>query len=495
MQIHTPDWVKKAIFYQIFPDRFAKRSIKISDVSNHDRLNFESWQSVPTPHGYKGGNLGGVTDQLNYLKDLGITAIYFTPIFQSACNHRYHTFNYYEVDPLLGGNKVFFEFLEAAHKMNIKVVLDGVFNHVGRGFFAFHDVIENEEKSPWLSWFNIKHFPLNAYTKDRDKEPANYSCWWNLPPLPNLNHENPDVREYIMRVAEHWVRLGIDGWRLDVPEMIKVPGFWQEFRDRVKAINPEAYIVGEIWTDARSWLDGTQFDGVMNYLFTKAVLSFLGHAHLDRTVLHDHFRDLKLTDAKGYAENIEHIVKLYPKEILQTQLNLINSHDTARFISTMKGSTEAAKLGAVLLLTFPGAPCIYYGDEVGLKGHADPDCRRTFPEEKHWNQDLLKTYKELIKLRLTSSSLYKGDYQTLATEDHTYTFARIHNEEPHSSLIISVNNSKNQSTINLNIEKLTFLSPQRVGELKVKFGEGSFSIQPSGLQIKLPSWGSIIIGY
>jgi Glycosidases len=276
MQIQTPDWVKHAVFYQIFPDRFAKSKQPRQRLLQN--FMWEEWHEIPTLQGYKGGDLWGVMEQLDYLQDLGINAIYFTPIFQSASNHRYHTHDYYQVDPMLGGNPAFKELLDAAHHRNIKIVLDGVFNHASRGFFFFHDILENGPHSPWLDWFKIEGWPLSAYDGNL---PANYVGWDGNRALPVFNHDNPEVREYIMEIAEYWIKLGIDGWRLDVPFEIKTPGFWQEFRERVKAINPEAYIVGEVWEDGREWLDGTQFDGVMNYLFAGPTIAFAAGDRVD----------------------------------------------------------------------------------------------------------------------------------------------------------------------------------------------------------------------
>lgn len=222
----TPDWVKNAVFYQIFPDRFAW-SVQVEKPSN-----FESWDTPPTVHGFKGGDLLGVVEKLDYLQDLGITAIYFNPIFQSASNHRYHTHDYYQVDPLLGGNEAFKTLIEEAHKRDIKVVLDGVFNHASRGFFQFNHILETGKDSPYVDWFHIKDYPLNAY-----EGKPNYACWWDLPALPKLNTDNPQVRQYILDIARYWIEQGADGWRLDVPFEIDDDDFWREFRDVCKSAN------------------------------------------------------------------------------------------------------------------------------------------------------------------------------------------------------------------------------------------------------------------
>ena len=432
MPIQTPDWVKHAIFYQIFPDRFARTTR--TDLPPAMQVPLEDWDSAPTIQGYKGGDLWGVAERLDYIQNLGVTAIYFTPIFQSACNHRYHTHDYYQVDPLLGGNEAFFDLLEAAHDRNLKVVLDGVFNHASRGFFYFNDILENGPHSPWLDWFNIKGWPLSAYDGD---EPANYEGWWNNRALPEFNHDNPQAREYIMRVGEYWIKQGIDGWRLDVPFDVTTEGFWVEFRSRVKAINPEAYIVGEVWTDASEWLQGDQFDGVMNYLFTGPAIAFTAKDRVSMPIVESvSYNPYPALNAKGYAEKIEALLDLYDWEIQQTQLNLLSSHDIARALSVASEDITSFLLATLLLLTFPGAPSIYYGDEVGLPGKLDPDCRRVFPTEDSWNWQVLETHKALIALRHAHPALRTGRYQTLAAEEDCYVFSRILEKE---MIVVAVN--------------------------------------------------------
>jgi cyclomaltodextrinase / maltogenic alpha-amylase / neopullulanase len=472
MQVQTPDWVKHAVFYQIFPDRFARskqisdaRSKQISDARSkpisdarskqvsdgkvektRKRLfqsaSWEDWEGIPTLQGYKGGDLWGIMEQLDYIESLGINAIYFTPIFQSASNHRYHTHDYYQVDPILGGNAAFKELLDAAHSRNIKIVLDGVFNHSSRGFFFFHDVLENGPYSPWVNWFKIEGWPLAPYTGD---VPANYGSWAGNRALPEFNHDNPDVREYIMEIAEYWIEFGIDGWRLDVPFEIKTPGFWQEFRDRVKTINPEAYIVGEVWGDSREWLDGTQFDGVMNYIFAGAAIAF---AAGDRVVLEQvqsrDYQPYPPLFAAEYATKIQELLELYPWEIQLTQLNLLASHDTARLMTIAGGDKESVKLATLLMMTFPGAPSVYYGDEVGLPGGIDPDSRRGFPLESSWDREILDTHKKLITLRHQYPCLRIGDYRTLYAQGELYIFVRTLKNQPENEfgneeLLIAVN--------------------------------------------------------
>ncbi len=233
------EWVRDAVFYQIFPDRFA-RSEQILKPNN-----LSDWHETPSTNRYYGGDLLGVYERLDYLSDLGINAIYLNPIFQSASNHRYHTHDYFQVDPMLGGNEVFRKLVGEAHRRGIRIILDGVFNHASRGMFQFNDLLENGPDSPWVDWFIVDNWPLAPYNSDL---PANYTSWWNNRALPKFNTDNPQVREYLMQIAEHWIReFEIDGWRLDVPEEVQTEGFWEEFRARVKAIRPDAYLVGEIW--------------------------------------------------------------------------------------------------------------------------------------------------------------------------------------------------------------------------------------------------------
>jgi cyclomaltodextrinase / maltogenic alpha-amylase / neopullulanase len=485
MEIQTPDWVKHAVFYQIFPDRFAKS--KQVRKRLHVNAPWEDWEAMPTLQGYKGGDLWGIVEQLDYIQSLGINAIYFTPIFQSASNHRYHTHDYYQVDPMLGGNAAFRDLLDGAHERNIKVVLDGVFNHSSRGFFFFHDVLENGPYSPWLNWFKIEGWPLSAYNGDF---PANYEGWGGNRALPVFNHDNPEVREYIMEIAEYWIKFGVDGWRLDVPFEIKTPGFWQEFRTRVKEINSEAYIVGEVWGDSREWLDGTQFDGVMNYLFAGPTIAF---AAGDRVVLEQvQSRDYKPYPplfATEYAQKIQELLELYPWEIQLTQLNLLASHDTARLMTIAGEDIPSIELSTLLLLTFPGAPSIYYGDEVGLPGAIDPDSRRGFPLEASWDIEILNTHRQLITLRHAYACLRTGNYQVLHAQGEIYVFARTLGSE---ELIIAVNAGTSEAKASLNAGKL------QTQPSKILYGTASVEWNGDGeskqLTLNLPPRTGCILG-
>ena len=483
MSIQTPNWVKNAVFYEIFPDRFAKAKPPQNASQNFQQVEFEPWREPPTLQGYKGGNLWGVMEKLDYLQDLGITALYLTPIFQSACNHRYHTHDYYRVDPILGGNEALQELLKQAHQRNMKVVLDGVFNHASRGFFYFNDILENGPYSPWVNWFHIQDWPVSAYNGDL---PANYAGWVGNRALPEFNHENPDVREYIMQVGEYWIQQGIDGWRLDVPYQIEIPGFWEEFRERVKKINSEAYIVGEVWSDARYWLDGNQFDGVMNYVFTGPTIAFTAGDRVDRALVEQpDYTPYPAQNASEYAQHIETLLGMYDWEIQLTQLNLLASHDTARLFSIAQGDRASVKLATMLLLTFPGAPCIYYGDEVGLPGALDPDSRRCFPSEEAWDQDLLQWHKTLIQLRHRYPALRTGEYKILYAKDLVYVFAR---SLAASELIIGINAATEATEVQVSTEKLHSQPQNKL------CGEGNWRWEKDILVLSLPSRQGCLIG-
>lgn len=354
----TPDWVKHAVFYQIFPERFAN-----GDPAN-DPENVQPWETPPTPRNFMGGDLRGIIQRLDYLADLGITALYLNPIFQASSNHKYNTYDYFRIDPHFGDLATFHELITRAHQHNIRVILDGVFNHCGRGFFAFHDVLENGAASPYLRWFHIKKLPLHAYD---EKHPANYQGWWNLRSLPKFNTEHLPVRRYLLSVGRYWIEQGADGWRLDVPGDIADHSFWQEFRQVVKQVNPDAYIVGEIWEDGLPWLDGTQFDAVMNYVWRDLCRDFFAYGKMGTDV---------------FAVGIEALLARYPQAATLVQLNLLGSHDTVRFRTEGGGDVRKLFVPILFQMTYPGAPCIYYGDEIGLEGGKDPLCRAGFP----WDQ-------------------------------------------------------------------------------------------------------------
>lgn len=380
--MNAPAWVKDAIFYQIFPDRFCRSE------RYHAAGKFVPWGTKPTRENMFGGNLAGIESKLTYIKSLGANAIYLCPIFKSNSNHRYHTVDYFEIDPVLGTLADFDRLVEKAHRLGLRVILDGVFNHCSRGFFQFNSLMELGPDSPYVDWFHVKGWPLNAYSGK-----PNYECWWNYPALPKFNTDCTEVREYLFKVAEYWTKRGIDGWRLDVPNEIDDDSFWQEFRRRVKRINRDAYIVGEIWDNPKRWLQGDQFDGVMNYPFRRAVMDYL-------------------FERKGSADEfLQRLSDAFPENRFGVQMNLLGSHDTTRIASQPRTSLDRIKLAYALMFFLPGAPCIYYGDEIGMEGGKDPDCRRTFPWDElaaRKAQPIYKFIRSLTRMRLENPVLRDG---------------------------------------------------------------------------------------
>ncbi len=441
MSISTPDWVKDAIFYQIFPDRFAKSDL-VQKPSN-----LEEWGSVPTFHGFMGGDLVGVTEKLDYLVDLGVNAIYFNPIFSSASNHRYHTFDYFSIDPLLGTLDDFKEMLAMAHARGIRVVLDAVLNHASRGFFQFNHLMECGQESPYVDWFHVHDWPINAFAE----QSPNYDAWWGIPALPKFNTNTPEVREYLLRVGEYWLELGIDGWRLDVPNEIDDDEFWREFRRRCRAINPECYIVGEIWHDAQRWLQGDQFDAVMNYVFTRAAFGFVIGDNMDQSDTHrtgyGHMQTINGHQFLGELDRINN--HLYDREIVQAQLNMLGSHDTPRTMTIARGDTDGVIMMFQLMMTMPGAPNIYYGDEIGLQGGHDPYCRGAFPwdREDEWNTDLQTAMKASINLRKEHVAMRRGDFRPIYGHDEFAVFSRHYEGQV---VMVAVNRSDSEHTIAIN---------------------------------------------
>ncbi|MGZ8474678.1 MAG: glycoside hydrolase family 13 protein [Candidatus Limnocylindria bacterium] len=501
-----PAWVADAIFYQIFPDRFA-RSDRVPAPGP-----LEDWDAPPTIHGFKGGDLYGIVEHLDHLADLGVTAIYLNPIFASASNHRYHTYDYMAVDPLLGGDAALRELLDAAHGRGIRVILDAVLNHASRGFWPFHHVMETGLHSPYRDWFHLDADsleagrPLRAYPDERigttlavdwgDEHRAGtdsittlgYRAWWDLPALPKLNTDNPVAREYLMGVAEHWTRFGIDGWRLDVPREIETPGFWEEFRGRVRAINPDAYIVAEVWQERPDLLDGTTYDGFMNYPLAEAIISFVTGPHLRPEIVGQHTelgRHIRPEDGATFLSRASRTVSAYPPRTALSMLNLLDSHDSPRLLSMAGGDRASLRLAWLALLTLPGAPCIYYGDEVGLSGEMDPGCRAAFPwDRERWDEELLAHLRDLITLRAAEPALRSAELEPLGSDGMAIAYRR--GVGP-GALVVALNAGHSTSDLRLPMTAAR-LTPVSIGrdegaEAEVRDGAAIVRIPPRSGQI------------
>ncbi len=540
-----PEWIANAVFYQIFPERFrngnpANDPDKKSLFGSYPHDTTSAWNVSPwTSDWYKlqpwekengkgfaynaqrrryGGDLQGVLEKLDYLQDLGINAIYFNPIFESPSLHKYDAATYIHVDDNFGpdpqsdrqivatenpidpktwhwttADRLFLQLIKEAHKRNIRIILDGVFNHVGMTFWAFEDVRKNGPRSRYRDWFTI-------YSWDDPKTPQDefkYKGWMNVPELPELKQDKhgliPSVRKHIFDIVSRWMDPdgdgdpsdGIDGWRLDVAEKIH-HDFWKAFRIRVKTINPEAYIVGEIfWQDWKNnklmnpapWLKGDEFDGVMNYQWAALMTRYF----IDKK---------KKISAGEFANGLQKLDKRYAYRFRFQQLNLMDSHDTDRLASNIvnpdlfydknvspldnpyydvrkpnAGERQKQKLIALFQFIYPGAPMIYYGTESGMWGADDPDCRKPMvwddlqyePEKANISKkprpvdsvkfdfDLFEYYRKLIHLRRSEIALRKGDFKIVKSDDArdllaiTRTFGK-------ERIVILINNSDRRHT-------------------------------------------------
>lgn len=463
----VPYWVQDAIFYQIFPDRFAN-----GDVSN-DPPNVQAWGSKPTYWGFQGGDLRGIIEKFNYLLDLGINAIYMNPIFLSPSTHRYNTDDYYAIDPLLGGMTDFRALLQVARSNNVRVILDGVFNHCSRGFFAFSNLLENQDHSPYRDWFHVRRFPVDAYAPGKAE---NYLGWWGHKSMPKFNTSNPAVRRYILGIARYWIEQGIDGWRLDVPNEIDDDAFWAEFRQIVKQANPDAYLVGEIWTSDPRWVGPTHFDGLMNYPVRDAWLECMNG---------------ELLKISEFANRVENLLKLYPRENVYAMYLPLGSHDTERLYTLLNNDINKVKQAYAFLFGYPGAPAIYYGDEIGLKGGKDPDCRGAFPwNPDYWLMELRAWLQTLISTRKRLAALRRGDYRRVLVDDRKrcYSFARTLGDE---RVLVVINASPTQRHLRLPVSELGWEDGRILRNL---LGREEYLVSGDSLLVDISPWGSAWIG-
>jgi cyclomaltodextrinase len=464
----VPEWVQDAIFYQIFPDRFANGD------PNNDPPNLMNWGSTPTSWGFQGGDLNGILKKLDYLLDLGINAIYLNPIFQASSNHRYNTADYYHIDPKLGTLDDFHHLIESAHRNGVRIILDGVFNHCGRGFFAFNDILENQEYSPYRDWFHINHFPVDAYSWGGATD---YLGWWGMKSLPKFNTDNPKTRKYLLDVARYWIKQGADGWRLDVPNEINDDSFWAEFRRVVKSANSEAYLVGEIWSADPRWVGQEHFDGLMNYPIMEALAGFVATNTLD---------------AVHFAEKVEGLLTLYPRENSYAMYIPLDSHDTERVLTRMGNNLIKTRLAYLFQFAYPGAPAIYYGDEIGLVGGKDPGCRGAFIwEETKWNTELRSLLKALVKLRKNHIALRRGEYIRLDqnTNPSCYAFARMSADD---KVLVVMNASARELKTIINIDKIGWEDGRGINDLITP--EKQYKIINRSIELVLPAWGGIWLG-
>lgn len=440
----TPDWAKGAVMYQIFPDRFFKSGDpdltgKLQPYTVHRNWHEEvSWQ--PTPEGlvlnndFFGGNFRGIREKLPYLSDMGVEILYLNPISKAFSSHRYDTCDYKTPDPMLGTEEDFAELCRAAHDRGIRIVLDGVYSHTGSRSIYFDKNHEfgggavSDPNSPYRNWYQFHHYP------------DSYNCWWNFDTLPCVNKMDPGFLDYVIdgedSVVAHWLRLGADGFRLDVADELP-DEFILRLKRRIRAIRPDALLIGEVWEDAsnkiaysrrrRYFVDG-ELDSVMNYPFRTAILHFIK----------------AVDDGRGLKETVLSIVENYPPQVLPCLMNSLGTHDTLRILTALvddfDGSRaekaarrlsmqqlilakERLRMASFLQFTLPGSPCVYYGDEAGMEGYADPFNRRPYP----WGAedgDLLEHYRRLTALRREIPALRRGEIRFFQAKNRMLGFTR-----------------------------------------------------------------------
>lgn len=472
----TPDWFKHAIAYQIFPDRFYNGNEDGSFSGKRTDIIKRNWGEQPfykaeqfggeyKSNDFFGGNLKGIIKKLSYLEDLGITVIYLNPIFKAASNHKYDTGSYEEIDPMFGDEEIFSELCREAKKRGIRIILDGVFNHTGDDSQYFnkygnYDSVGafQSQDSPYYTWFRFMDFP-NVY-----------ESWWGMTTLPQVEEHSESLREYLLSgkeaIVKKWIRLGASGWRLDVVD--ELPDFFvKELRAGVKEVDPEAVIIGEVWEDAsnktaygerREYFYGDELDSVMNYPLRNALIDFA----------------LCRIDSYEFNRRIMSLKENYPAAAFYSLLNIISSHDVERIVTLMGGvpghrevdrehqahfrldgytldiARKRTQLVIGMVMTMPGVPCLFYGDELGVQGYGDPFCRSCFPWDKMDEVDpgagMRSWVKKLTSLRNSTTALSTGEFNYIYRIGYTYAYIR-HNED--EKYIVVVNCDCTQREIRL----------------------------------------------
>ncbi len=414
------DWMRSAVFYQIFVERFALGNRK-KDLSY---ITME-WGEIPNPKSFAGGDLRGIVDKLDYLEGLGVTALYLTPVFPSISNHKYDIMDYKTIDSSFGSKEDFRELVTKAHEKGIKIVLDAVFNHCSMQLAQFQDVMKNGKASPYFHWFLIDgDYP--------EPEQPNYECFASCNYMPKINTANPDAQNFLLDIACYWIReFDIDGWRLDVSDEVSHE-FWRRFRYAVKEEKADCVIIGENWHDAYPYLQGDQYDGIMNYSFTKACLDYFAK---------DRF------DAKQMADKLSSNLMRNTEQVNYMMLNLLDTHDTHRFFTELGEDKEKLLAAVALEMVFPGAPCIYYGTEICMAGGYDPDSRRCFDwEERRWDLRVMEMIKQLIALRRLNTLQY-GDVGIWEEQEMLCVRRRLKESENNHEVRLYINLSKKQQRL------------------------------------------------
>lgn len=415
-----PDWAKEMVMYHIFPDSFATEKNRIAEKERCIKKDGKVYRS------HQGGTLKGILKSLDYIAGLGVNCVYLNPIFAAESYHKYDTIDYFQIDPCFGTLEEFKELVGALHERGIRIILDGVFNHCGAGFFAFQDVLKKGEDSPYKDWFYKMEFPVQF------KKPLNYEAFAYVKEMPKLNTGNPEVMDYFKKVGTWWIEeTGIDGWRLDVANEIN-HDFWREFRKAVRAVKEDAILIGEIWEDSQVWLQGDQFDSTMNYTFS----------YICREFYAEHAISLKEFD-----EKINRMLLRYPHPVSTVQMNFLDTHDVPRFLSYCKNGMEDLKQAVFFMMMCVGIPSVFYGDEQLIEGMTEPEYRKPMPW-KYRKPEMEAFFEKWIKIRRKFPALQKGRYETVMVDGERgiYGFRRYTSQQ---ELLILLNTSEQETEVEL----------------------------------------------
>ena len=452
-KVNTPKWFEEGVLYHIFVDRFNKTG-KIHNPKKNSFM-YANWEDTPmyiknsegeiARWDFHGGNLKGIISKLNYLKSLGISIIYLSPIFEAQSNHKYDTGNYKAIDPMFGDEEIFKELIEEAKEKGMSIILDGVFSHTGDDSIYFNKYgnydslgAYQSKESKYSSWYNFKNYPNE------------YDCWWGVKSMPNVNENEESYMDYIIRdkdsVINKWMNYGVKGWRLDVVD--ELPNkFLDELRKETLKANNESILIGEVWEDAsnkisynerRKYLLGNQLNGVTGYVFKNIILDFLTY---------------KISSSDAYNKFMT-IKENYPKYAFKSNLNLLGTHDTPRILTELNEDKELLNLAVAIQMTFEGVPYVYYGDEAGMTGGKDPDNRKTYPW-KNEDKELIAFYKKMIKDRNNNEVLSRGDttFLNLENED-VFAYIRHMENSQENEVLVIVNRSNNENTVSINLKEV-----------------------------------------
>lgn len=399
-RVRVPEWTRDAVVYNIFPDSFATGKRSISGQPT------ELMHNGQLVRGKLGGTIRGILENLDYIQDLGFNCVYINPIFAAGEYHKYDLVDYFHIDPAFGTDEDFRALVQAAHRMGIRVIIDGVFNHCGWHFFAFEDAKEKGPASRYWNWFYRLTDPVTV--PDNMDDYPNYECFGYERMMPKLATDNPEVLDYFCRVGTYWVKeYDIDGWRLDVASEVN-DGFWRAFRSAVKAIKPDCALIGEVWESAGHWLDGSMFDSTMNYDFRKHAAAFFASER---------------PDAAAFNQRVTDMLMRYREPVTACQLNLLDSHDVSRFLSLCHGDQRRQRLAVLFQMTFVGMPCVFYGDELGMEGVLEEEYRHPMPWDRT-EYPMRAFYQKAIRLRGMEPVLRRGKFICERTDGGVYRYRR-----------------------------------------------------------------------